>query len=281
MTGHALLDTMGVRTSLSVEDEALHLVLAGLWADCAATDAGRPIGSAVTVTGTGPWHITSPSHRAYADDVRDAVGETCAAINVSAVAATPGLAFHVAVVTRGDRCLVIPGRSGAGKTTLTAALLSVGWDYVSDEALVLDWESGRPAQPYPRPLALSPWSRSAVGLRTGVAGRDEHFVRAAELGARVRTAPPPAPTDIVLLLRASKDAGDTGDTGDAGDAGPSLVAQHRATGLAALLQRGFTLHQQPTRGIGVLTALVASSQTWALNLADPRRAAVLISDQLS
>ncbi len=265
-----LLDVLGVPTSLAVEDEALHRVVATLWSDCAAPDAGgRASGTTVTVTGTGPWHISSPGHSAYAEDVRDAVGETCAAVNVSAVAATPWLALHVAMVRKGGRCLVLPGRSGAGKTTLTAALLREGWDYVSDEALAIDWATGRPAPPYPRPLALSPWSCRALGVDTGVPGRDEHFLRAADLGARVLTSLPPAPTDIVLLTRSDRGAP------------PSLVAQHRAAGLAALLQRGFTLHQQPTRAIGLLTRLVQDSRTWILDLGDPRQAAALVTDRLT
>lgn len=58
---------------------------------------------------------------------------------------------HAGVVAVGGRAVVLPGRSGAGKTTLVAALLRAGASYGSDEFAVLDCD-GR-VHPYARPLA--------------------------------------------------------------------------------------------------------------------------------
>ena len=64
---------------------------------------------------------------------------------------------HAAVVAHGDRALLLPGSSFVGKSTLTAALLATGLDYLSDEYAVLDTTGSVHA--YPRPLS----TRTAAG----------------------------------------------------------------------------------------------------------------------
>jgi hypothetical protein len=65
----------------------------------------------------------------------------------------PKLVFvHAGVVGWRGRAIVIPGRSGAGKTTLVRALLERGASYLSDEYAVFD-QRGR-VRPYPRPLQI-------------------------------------------------------------------------------------------------------------------------------
>lgn len=57
---------------------------------------------------------------------------------------------HAAVVACGDRALLLPGPSFAGKSTLAAALLDTGLGYLSDEYAVLD--AAGSVYAYPRPL---------------------------------------------------------------------------------------------------------------------------------
>lgn len=59
---------------------------------------------------------------------------------------------HAAVVARGDRALLLPGASFAGKSTLTAALLDTGLRYLSDEYAVLD--AAGSVYAYPRLLTI-------------------------------------------------------------------------------------------------------------------------------
>ncbi len=55
----------------------------------------------------------------------------------------------------GDRCILLPGASGRGKTTLTAALSLAGFTYCSDEHAVLDKET-LCVWPVPVSAALNP-----------------------------------------------------------------------------------------------------------------------------
>ncbi len=66
---------------------------------------------------------------------------------------SPAFVFiHAGVVGVGERALVFPGASGAGKTTLVRALLKAGATYYSDEYALLDTR-GR-VHPYARALSI-------------------------------------------------------------------------------------------------------------------------------
>lgn len=68
---------------------------------------------------------------------------------------TRGFIFvHAGCVSWRDRAIVIPGRSHAGKTTLTRALVEAGATYYSDDYAVVDHD-GR-IWPFPRRLHVRP-----------------------------------------------------------------------------------------------------------------------------
>jgi len=85
------------------------------------------------------------------------------------------------------RAIVIPGRSGTGKSTLTAALVRAGATYFSDEYAVLD-ARGR-VHPYPRHLSIR--------------GHDERRRRCTpeELGGRAGCKPLPVGLVVVTNYR--------------------------------------------------------------------------------
>ena len=58
-----------------------------------------------------------------------------------------------AVRAPGGQGVVLPGASGAGKTTLVGGLVSAGFDYLSDEAAAID-PVGRRLYPYPKALTV-------------------------------------------------------------------------------------------------------------------------------
>ena len=86
------------------------------------------------------------------------------ALNLVAAASTTCIALHAACVRSpaGD-VVLLPARSGGGKTTLAGALVRLGWDYATDEATGI--RSGAlTAVAYPKPLVLDASSREVLRL---------------------------------------------------------------------------------------------------------------------
>src|SRR5262249_2697790 len=65
------------------------------------------------------------------------------------------MAIHAGVAARGERCLLLPGAPGRGKTTLTAALCRDGFRYFSDEFALLE-EPTLGVRPVPLGLTVKP-----------------------------------------------------------------------------------------------------------------------------
>lgn len=61
--------------------------------------------------------------------------------------------LHAAAVARGSSLVLLAGESGAGKTTLTLALLRAGWTYLSDDLAPISIETGL-VHPFPKPLGV-------------------------------------------------------------------------------------------------------------------------------
>ena len=72
-----------------------------------------------------------------------------------------GLALHAAAVQVGNRGILLPGSSGAGKSTFVAWLTACGCCYLTDELVVLS-EDSRRIRPFTRPLTLRPASAKAL-----------------------------------------------------------------------------------------------------------------------
>jgi hypothetical protein len=163
---------------------------------------------------------------------------------------------HAGVVGVGERAIVLPGRSFAGKTTLVAALVQAGAGYWSDEYAVLDADGL--VHPYPKPLSMRIDSTRATeerpveslggragdrplpvaliaftsyrpgaawGLRPCTAGEGaikllEHSVAARSRPEQVLAAVRRAATDAVIL---------EGDRGDADEAASTLLSRQAPT----------------------------------------------------
>lgn len=80
------------------------------------------------------------------------------------------LMIHAAVVAKDNRCTLIPGRPGAGKSTLCAALIASGWRLLSDEMALIHFEDGQ-IWPIPRPISLKNESIDIIRRR----GNDIHI----------------------------------------------------------------------------------------------------------
>ena len=148
-------ESFGVRLEVRVDEPALlaavEAILPPGWrpaenGDVAARFSIEPFGDGYEVLHDGT-PMAYGAERAIALHILDAQLRLVVAVNA------PGVAFvHAGVVAVGDRAVVLPGRSFAGKTTLVAELIRRGATYLSDEYAVLD-EAGL-VLPYPRPLSM-------------------------------------------------------------------------------------------------------------------------------
>ncbi len=100
-----------------------------------------------------------------------------------------GLVFvHAGAVAWQGRALVLPGRSGTGKSELVAALVRAGAEYLSDEFAVFA-DDGL-VHPYARPMGL----RQSDGRHL--------WIPAKTLGARAVAGP--SPPGLIAFLRYSE-----------------------------------------------------------------------------
>lgn len=88
-----------------------------------------------------------------------------------------GLLFHAGGLCRQGKGLLLPGTMGAGKTTLTAWLLSRGFDYLTDE-LVFVPQGAETIQPFPRPLNFKRPARSLFEHQLDFDGQDNQILSA-------------------------------------------------------------------------------------------------------
>lgn len=195
------------------------------------------------------------------DVTGDALDQTLALLNMTAVAQCRSFAVHAAAVLVGATAVALPAESGSGKSTMAAALVREGCQYLSDEALVLDWDTGD-VRPYPKWFSLSPWSAEQVGLTPGHGA--ESFFTVEQLGGAPAGA---ARLGAVVML-------------DRRTGPPSLEALSRAEAARLLLMMSFNHYQQPRRAFALVTQVVAGCQAWRLGVDDPRAAARLLVERI-
>lgn len=208
----------------------------------------------------------SPAHRH--ESWASLAGSLLAQLNLEVLGEVDHFAVHAGVVAAGGEVIAFPAESGDGKSTLTAACLAAGYDYVSDEALCVDYGT-REIVPYPKPLGLSRWTRDILGLSDPLVGlqgtEDEAPMLAEELGADVATGELRL-AHVVLLDRTQ------GET--------RLEPLPGSETMAALLRMSFNHYKRPQESFEVAAALAQHSRAWRLELSDPNEAARLLSDRL-
>lgn len=113
----------------------------------------------------GEWHLRAGGEPVLRTlGIGGAIEETLRALNrVAAVDADGHILLHAASASRHGRCVAVAGTSGQGKTTLVGALVRAGFDFVSDEVVVID-PTTRAVTPYLRPLDLDDDARHRLGL---------------------------------------------------------------------------------------------------------------------
>lgn len=191
-----------------------------------------------------------------------------AELNRHAIDGFAEFAVHAGVVAAGDRVIAFPAQSGDGKSTMTAACLAAGFDYVSDEALCVEFASGR-VLPYPKPVTLSEHSCSLLGISTpGVHLEGDHpeaGFRPEELGG-VTAEGALGLGDIVRLVRH--------------DGPPRLRPLPASEGVGMLLRMSFNHYKRPADSFELVTGLARKSRVWELEYLDPGPAAALLRERL-
>ncbi len=86
-----------------------------------------------------------------------------------------GLLFHAACLSWQGKGFIMPAQSGHGKTTLSAWLLSKGFDYLTDELVYLPLQS-RQAQCFGRPLNVKYGAREIIDGLLGDNKDDDSIV---------------------------------------------------------------------------------------------------------
>jgi hypothetical protein len=119
-------------------------------------DAEPGPGGTVVLNAADEWRF--PSREAFFGQLIDAVNEYAARSHSLPVLHSGG------VRTPDGRVLVLPGRIDAGKSTLTAALIQAGCDYLGDESIGIRHDT-LAAVAYPKPFTLDSTSRELLGLR--------------------------------------------------------------------------------------------------------------------
>ena len=73
-----------------------------------------------------------------------------------------GIALHTGAVSRDGKTIFVPGRSGAGKSSLITWLVGNGFSYQTDELVFLPFDDMECGEPFVRPISLKQGSLEAV-----------------------------------------------------------------------------------------------------------------------
>ena len=171
------------------------------------------------------------------------------------------VAVHAAAASRDGRAVLLAAPPDGGKTTTVAGLVRAGFDYLTDEAALIDLDSLE-LHPYPRPLALE--RRSAEAVFGTVPARLErwhgaalhvspHDLREGSIGR-------PCRVGAVIFPRYERN----------GSTRLSPVARPEA--LQALVRNSFNLAAWGSRGFEALAEVTRRAECYTLTIGDLRTA---------
>jgi hypothetical protein len=176
------------------------------------------------------------------------------------------LVLHAGAVSWHGRGIVMPAAPDSGKSTTVAGLTRAGFDYLSDEASVID-PATLELLPYPRAIRME---RSSVEAVFDVAtddppGRFGKFYHLAPDDIRRGSIGGPCPVRFVVAPMFDASGGTT------------LEPMSRAEGLVTLAENALNLKSIGSPGFRVLERLLADVACYRLRIADLGEGVDLVS----
>jgi hypothetical protein len=188
-------------------------------------------------------------------------------LNHEVVERVTSLAIHAGAVAGAHAVIAFPGPAGTGKSTLVAACLQRGFDYVTDEVVVVRPDLA--VDPYPKPLWLSTKSRKLLDLADDalllpLEQRLKSPVPVGAIGAKAAGRPLRLAHLVVLERGAGRLALEP--------IGPGEMAQW-------VLRRAFNRSARPADWFHLVADMGRHAGAWRLSFDDPREAADLLADR--
>jgi hypothetical protein len=174
------------------------------------------------------------------------------------------LCIHAGVVAGARGLVAIPGASGAGKTTLVAALVRAGFSYVSDEVLAIDRATGQ-VTPFARPLALDrrSWDLLALPAATAPAAGGESLIRPRDLGSPSAGG---TVTDVIATMRRGPDT--------------RIASASRGSAVTSLLAHAFNHYEDAAGSFRAVVSLVRAARIWIVEYRQAPQLAAALADRL-
>jgi hypothetical protein len=166
-------------------------------------------------------------------------------INRQAVSSRPDLlVLHASVAEAHGCAILLPAKEESGKTTLVAGLVRAGMRYLTDEAAVLDLDTGM-VHPYPKPLTVETGSWGVLAdLMPPAEGRLPHQWLIDPRHIRPDAVAGPSPVGLVVSPRYEPGA-------------PTEVTRLRGSETVALLvENAFNFATFGRRGLQALAEMV-------------------------
>jgi hypothetical protein len=190
-------------------------------------------------------------------------------VNRATVYGWRGLVIHAGAVAGGGQVIAFPGKANSGKSTLVAACLTAGLDYVSDEGLAVSPLELEIAV-YPKALWLTRDSRAAVGLSdedllAPLPDRYKSPVLADELDAKIADDSLPL-RHVVIHERNGQSV--------------ALEPLGSAEGAERILRHAFNRYDEPRRWFLTTASLARGFKTWRLEYDDALEAVKLLKERL-
>jgi hypothetical protein len=180
------------------------------------------------------------------------------------------LGLHAGGVRHNGVGVALPAPMEHGKTTLTAGLVRAGFDYLTDEAVLLDWERGDNI-PFPKPLSIDPGSWPLFPeLEPHADLLDDGYK-----DTQWQVAPSDIRADVV------------------GDAGPiqyfvfpnysegattTLTPMRRGEGVIELAKNTFRFNERAHRSLDRLTTVARDADLYRLEIGDLETAVELVTE---